>query len=347
MTTLLAIAQQFDVSASQLNPLGNGLINDTFLVSTASEPLVLQRINRRVFKNPERIAANLTALDQHLLQKNAELSKLQLPKIIGTLSGEAYFIDTQGDFWRALSYVGNSESLEALRDLNDAQQAGFALAHFHRLLSDLPVATLHDTLPGFHITPEYLRQYRQVSAHSSIAADHFCQTFIEQNQAFADDLEAAQQKGLLQLRVTHGDPKLNNFLFDQDSREIISLVDLDTVKPGLVHYDIGDALRSCCHNDDDRFDMTVCTAWLSAYLAEAKAFFTEADFAYLFAAIRLIPFELGLRFYSDYLDGNRYFKTEFPEQNLQRAQAQFRLCADIIGKEPAIRNLVEQLKQHG
>ena len=147
------------------------------------------------------------------------------------------------------------------------------------------------------------------------------------------------------LRIIHGDPKLNNFLFDKRGQEVVGIIDLDTVKPGLVHYDIGDCLRSCCHIlETDEFDLAVCAALLESYLAEAGTFFSEHDYRYLYPAIRLIPFELGLRFYTDYLEGNRYFKVAEPEQNLQRAAQQFRLCESIIARESAIQSLIDQLK---
>jgi len=176
--------------------------------------------------------------------------------------------------------------------------------------------------------------------------DPFCAEFIARFQSIADDLEAAVQQGLLTLRVIHGDPKLNNFLFDKHSKRIVSLIDLDTVKPGLVHYDIGDCVRSCCHiSEPALFDLDVCAALLKSYLNEAGAFFTEHDYHYLYLAIRLIPFELGLRFYTDYLQGNQYFKVTEPEQNLRRAIGQFRLCENIMAQEPAIKNLISQLKK--
>ncbi|MDD5268702.1 MAG: phosphotransferase, partial [Methylococcales bacterium] len=153
------------------------------------------------------------------------------------------------------------------------------------------------------------------------------------------------RQGLLSLRVIHGDPKLNNFLFDKKSKKIVSIIDLDTVKPGLVHYDIGDCLRSCCHRlETNVFDLDTCAVILKFYLSEAGAFFSESDYHYLYAAIQLIPFELGLRFYTDYLEGNRYFKVTGADQNLQRAADQFHLCESIFQQESAIKTLIEQLR---
>lgn len=339
----LGIARQFDTSAKHISSLGNGLINDTYLVKTASQAFVLQRINTSVFHNPEQIMTNLVTLSQHISQKNHQEVRLQLPKILTTITDTVLCIDEQGDSWRALSFIPNSESLENVRTLADVCQAGCALGHFHRLLSDLEPSALHDTLPGFHITPGYLQQYREVSTQTAVPQDRFCSEFITRFQHRADDLEVAKQQGLLNLRVIHGDPKLNNFLFDVNSLQVISLIDLDTVKPGLVHYDVGDCVRSCCHNAvTGEFDLKRCAALLTGYLSEAGAFFTEHDYQYLYQAIRLIPFELGLRFYTDYLQGNLYFKVTEPQQNLHRAAEQFRLCTSILAQEHALKRLIAE-----
>ncbi|WP_340122299.1 aminoglycoside phosphotransferase family protein [Methylobacter svalbardensis] len=345
MNTLLPVAKQFASTVTEITPLGNGLINDTYLVATPSVPFVLQRINRTVFAAPEQIMANLITLNRHIAQKTGTSVKLQIPEILKPLDNRTFYQDQNGDCWRALSFISDSESVETIGTISDAEQAGFALGHFHRLVSDLDPVLLHDTLPGFHITPQYLKHYHQVLPLSDQPKNRYCAEFITRLQPIADDLEAAKQQGLLSLRVIHGDPKLNNFLFDKHSKKVISIIDLDTVKPGLVHYDIGDCLRSCCYSADPvGFDLAICAALLKSYLSEAGAFFTEHDYHYLYPAIRLIPFELGLRFYTDYLQGNRYFKVAEPEQNLQRAAGQFRLCESIIAQEPAIKRLVSQLQ---
>jgi len=346
MNTLLPTAKQFANVVTEITPLGNGLINDTYLVTTPSSPFVLQRINRTVFPAPEQIMANLTTLNQHIAQKPSESVRLQIPEILTTLDNKALYQDENSDCWRALSFIANTESLETIGSVGDAEQVGLALGHFHRLTSDLSPSLLHDTLPGFHITPGYLKHYHQARQQPSTPEDRYCADFIARFQPIADDLESARQQGLLSLRVIHGDPKLNNFLFDKHGKKIVSLIDLDTVKPGLVHYDIGDCVRSCCHTFEPAvFDPDICAALLKSYLHEAAAFFTEYDYHYLYPAIRLIPFELGIRFYTDYLQGNRYFKVTEPEQNLRRAIGQFRLCESIMAQEPAIKNLITQLKK--
>jgi Ser/Thr protein kinase RdoA (MazF antagonist) len=349
MNALFPIANQFAETVKQIAPLGNGLINDTYLVTTEASLFVLQRINREVFPEPEQITANLIRLNQHIEQKISGSAKLQIPEIIKTTTNKNFYQDEDGYYWRALSFIAGTESLEAIANISQAEQAGFALGHFHRLVSDLNPKTLHDTLPGFHITPAYLNRYNQLvnlqKTPPSSTESRYCADFIARFRYLASNLENAKQQGLLSMRIIHGDPKLNNFLFDKHSKNIISIIDLDTVKPGLVHYDIGDCLRSCCHNlETDEFNLDICAAILKSYLIEAGAFFTASDYRYLYPAIRLIPFELGIRFYTDYLEDNRYFKADSPEQNLQRAASQFRLCESIINQESTIKNLLERLK---
>lgn len=345
MPDLLTIAQHFDTSAREITPLGQGLINDTYKVSGTDVSFVLQRINRHVFPQPEQIMVNLALIFQHLQQKEHSQISLQIPSILACRTGDWLYQDQQQNYWRALSFIEQSESLESIRTLSDAEQIGFALGHFHALLSDVNPTLLHDTLPGFHIAPDYLKQYHCIRQRSLVKTNQYCTDFIDRHQGIIDSLESAKQQGLLRLRVIHGDPKLNNFLFHQTTHRIISLIDLDTVKPGLVHYDIGDCLRSCCHNVGQQvFNLDIANAILKNYLAETASFFTEYDYHYLYSAIRLIPFELALRFYTDYLDGNQYFKTSEPEQNLLRAIEQFQLCEAIIAKEKAITKLIAQMQ---
>ena len=164
-------------------------------------------------------------------------------------------------------------------------------------------------------------------------------------------LETAKNEGKLATRPIHGDTKLNNFLFDVNSGRAVSLIDLDTVQPGLIHYDIGDCLRSSANAAGEspkdvapvRFDLDICRAILKRYLAETRSFLTQNDYHYLYDAVRLIPFELGLRFVTDHLEGDRYFKTDWPGQNLHRAMVQFELTASIEMAKEGIKTLIANI----
>jgi len=226
---------------------------------------------------------------------------------------------------------------------------------FHNLLSDLPPERLADTLKGFHITPCYLRHYDEVLAkHSGSRSTevNYCLQFVEKRSGPAHVLENAKAQGRLLLRPIHGDPKVNNIMMDIITGQAISIVDLDTVKPGLVHYDIGDCLRSGCNPmgeeteklEEVRFDLDLCQAILKGYLSMARAFLTADDFDYLYDSIRLIAFELGLRFFTDYLQGDVYFRVRRPGHNLARALVQFRLTESIESQATAIRSIIRDLR---
>lgn len=335
---------------TSVSPLGAGLINDTYAVTThKSTRFVLQRINPDVFPQPLGIIDNLQRLAHHLAGKPAAAVKLCIPNLLDANDGRPYVVDSTGAIWRAMPLIEPSLTLASLTSLDQAREVGFALGHFHRLLSDMMMDGLHDTLPGFHVTPTYLANYQTLSAAmpSRVNDDEdyrACRVFIEGHADRVHSLETAKALGVLLARVVHGDPKLNNVLFDAEGRKAVSLIDLDTVKPGLVHYDIGDCVRSCCHiRERNVFDFDICRAVLSAYRREAGDTLAASDWDYVYAAIWLIPFELGLRFFNDYLAGNRYFKTASPKQNLLRARALFALCDDIGRQQADIERLIGQL----
>ena len=344
------LAQQFsELPITAITPLGQGLINDTYLVRNTGAGFVLQRINNRVFPQPQLIMANLQRLSQHIRQLPAATVCLRIPGIIPCLNQQPFYQDDTGQFWRALELIQPAESRQCLSRQTEAAQIGYALAHFHKLCCELPSTQLYDTLPGFHITPTYYRDYQQLlNQPLSVPVDaEFtqCRQFIENFADKIDSLENAKQSGQLTERVIHGDPKLNNFLFHPDSDQIVSLIDLDTVKPGLIHYDIGDCIRSCCHiRQGNRFNLALCRTILQSYLQEAGPFFSAADYAYLYSAIQLIPFELGLRFFSDYLAGNRYFKITDPRENLRKATDLFSLCTDITHLEAELKNMLTAIQ---
>jgi len=217
---------------------------------------------------------------------------------------------------------------------------------------------LHDTLPGFHNIELYLSKYDQVLSPEFHGepneSENFCRQFVEDRRSWAPVVENGRKHNKLQIRIIHGDPKINNVMVDSLTGKAVSIIDLDTIKPGLLLYDLGDCLRSCCNisgeepDDFDAvwFDLGRCEALLSGYMGEAHGCFTAQDFDFFFDAIRLIPFELGLRFYTDYLEGNLYFKSSYSTQNLDRAVVQFRLVASIEQQEDKIRALVEKYRSN-
>jgi Ser/Thr protein kinase RdoA (MazF antagonist) len=356
---LRAAAAQFFAAGEirEVRAYGAGRVNDTFLVTGGqgeSGRFLLQRLSPEVFARPDWVMENLRVVGDHVRKKMAgeRGGGFELARIRQTLDGRDYYRDSGGACWRVFSFIENSRTFDTVQGPAQAAEAGRILGQFHRLLQDLDPALLHDTLPGFHVTPRYLEQYdRAAAGRGKGTADiRFCHEFIGRRRESAHILENARQRGELRLRPIHGDPKLGNILFDAQSGRAVSLIDLDTVKPGLIQYDIGDCLRSCCNTGGEEagpehvaFDTGLCRHILRGYLAEAASFLTPHDCRYFQAAARLIAFELGLRFFTDYLAGSIYFKTVVPEQNLHRALVQFALTESIERQEEEISAIVREL----
>ncbi|MEB3303098.1 MAG: aminoglycoside phosphotransferase family protein, partial [Cyanobacteriota bacterium] len=307
----IAAAFARDGTVEALRPLGNGNINTTYLVEgEALEPFVLQRLNTAVFPQPQLVMGNLLAIGTHVggrLQREGLTAgdhRWVLPRVLRSVSGEPW-LEEGGEFWRAISFVPHTTSLDALETPGQAREVGYGLGRFHELLHDLPSERLADTLEGFHITPAYLAHYHAIGDTTEGAGrgtggdgerEAWAHRFVAQREGWAGVLEGAKASGELPLRPIHGDPKVNNVLLDVHSGRAVALVDLDTVKPGLVHYDIGDCLRSGCNPlgeettalDKVSFDLTLCEALLEGYGAVAHQFLRAADHRYLYDAIRLL-----------------------------------------------------------
>jgi len=362
---LLTVAKQFTPPGEILDirEYGHGNVNDTFLVtldSPGERHFILQRLNPRVFPRPELVMGNLCTMSEHVrrrlgLAPPSPGRRWEVPRVLLSRDGQDHFLDLGGSFWRALSFIDAAETFDSIKDTEHAREVGYALGMFHNLLSDLVSDRLADTLPGFHITPGYLVHFDEVLAKYGAPQSpevHYGLRFIGERLAFAPVLENARAQGKLSLRPIHGDPKVNNVMVDITTGQAVGMVDLDTVKPGLVHYDIGDCLRSGCNplgeETEDwetvRFEPELCRAMLQGYLPLAQDFLTETDYAYLYDAIRLIAFELGLRFFTDYLAGNVYFKARRPEHNLVRALVQFKLTESLESQAAAIRAIIRDLR---
>lgn len=345
---------------------GRGNIHATFLVKLKgpAEAFILQRVNTGVFREPELIMHNLRILNDHVRQGRPELLNIlapewQMMRIVPGKDGRDFFVDPEGGFWRAFAFIRGAHPLEEIAGPGDAGEAGRALGIFHRLTADLDPGLLHDTLPGFHDMAAYLSRYDEVLSvgrgTDPSGTGEFCREFIAARRNWAPVLENGRKLGKLHVRVIHGDPKINNILVDDSTGRAVSIIDLDTVKPGLLLYDIGDCLRSSCNlmgEDTEnpttvRFDLERCRAVLRAYMAVAGAYLSPGDFDLLYDALRLIPLELGLRFYTDYLEGNPYFRIEYPVHNLDRAMVQFRLVESIEEQEESIRTLIEKYRLAG
>ncbi len=359
-------AKAFDVPGRlvTVEPLGSGNVNDTFCAvfrTTFDEHrFVLQRINHAVFKSPETVMANMRAVTEHAHRRIEaaadEADRIwQLPRIIPARDGRDLFEAPDGSYWRGLSLIASAKSHDRVHSPEHAFEAGRVLGHFHHLIADFPVANLADTLPGFHVTPDYLRAFDEIRATpggerllTASAESQRIARFIEDRRSFVPVLENAAASRELSIRPIHGDPKITNIMIDDVTGRGTAIIDLDTVKPGLIHYDVGDAARSACNPageetqdlDEVYFDLDLFDALMRGYLREASGFLSPTDHRFLYDAVRLIAFELGLRFYTDYLAGNRYFKVRHELQNLHRARVQMKLCESIEARESQIRQIL-------
>ena len=368
---LSVLVNRFNVKGRlvALQPFGNGNINDTFLAifrNTFTETqVILQRVNRNVFPEPEVIMGNMHEITKHCHEKLEADAKAgtddrvwQMPRIIKAKDSKDFVTDDKGGVWRLITRILSAHAYDTAQSPEHALECGAALGHFHYLISDMSPKAISDPLPGFHVTSGYLKQYdatlRKKGARELLGASMEAKRlsrFVEERRDLALCLEKAQKRGELRKRMFHGDPKVNNIMIDDVTGKGTAMIDLDTVSPGLVHVDFGDALRSICNPAGEEetnlakvvFDEDLATAVCKGYMREAGAFLTDADRAYLYDSIRLLPFELGLRFFQDYLNGNVYFKTTQPEQNLNRARVQVRLCESVEARERSIRNVLKKL----
>jgi len=340
---------------------GRGIIHDTYLVRSddPANNFILQRINTGVFPRPEMIMHNMRILSDHVGNWQKHVSDRFAPdwkmvRIIRTSEGQDLYIDPAGGCWRALDFIRDASPLEEIISLKNVREAGRALGLFHHFTDNIDPGSLHDTLPGFHNIGSYLSRYDRVLSAGRqtgpAGEKKYCRDFIAARRSWAPVLENGRKNGRLRVRVIHGDPKINNIMVDVKTGRAVSIIDLDTVKPGLLLYDLGDCLRSCCNvsgeNADPaavRFDPERCAAVLGGYTSAARDCLTDGDIAFLYDAIRLIPFELGLRFYTDYLEGSPYFRIRYATQNLDRAIVQFKLVESIEAQEEGIRAVIEKL----
>ncbi len=361
-TALALVAKQFkpDIPMRAIESYGSGNINSTYLVTLDRQPpFILQRLNTQVFCQPELVMDNICILSNHVRQKLNQSNiyrdrRWQIPQVLFTTQQQNHYVAEDGSFWRAMTFIDNSQSFDTIQDSKHGQEIGYGLGMFHRSIDELPATQLSDTLKGFHITPNYLEHYHDVitaKAIESSAEVDYCLKFVSDRPELPHILENAKASGELKLRTIHGDPKINNIMIDCSTEKAVAMIDLDTVKPGLIHYDIGDCLRSGCnilgeeteHWEQVRFEPELARSILKGYLEIARDFLTENDYNYIYASIRLLSFELGLRFFTDYLEGNTYFNVKHPKHNLARALVQFKLTQSIEEQQTAIEQTINDL----
>jgi hypothetical protein len=352
------VASQFQIYGEFINagPYGSGHINDTYcaVFNQGGTPVryILQRINHHVFKTPVALMENVERVTTHISKKVAghpDFSRCELT-LIPARNGRAWHSDEGGNYWRTYIFVENARTYDAVESPQQAFQAARAFGRFQKLLADLPAPRLHDTIPGFHHTPQ-----RFAKLESAIAADPANRALLAKPEIeFALNRKAMTGVLLaagLPERVTHNDTKLNNVMLDDKTGEGICVIDLDTVMPGLAPYDFGDIVRTSTSpaKEDERdlskvqMQFPMFEALARGYLATAAEFLTKAERQLLVFSGKLITFEIGIRFLTDNLEGDTYFKVHREGHNLDRCRTQFKLVESIEQQEGAMNKLVEKL----
>ena len=357
-----AILNQFNCEGELLSfkEFGSGHINRTFLASYSSgKRYVLQQVNTTVFKNANALMRNVFAVTDYLREKIAAAggeAERETLHFIPTKSGETYFRTPNGDCYRLYIFVENSVSYDAAATPEQFAKSGAAFGKFQKMLADFSADSLAETIAHFHDTPwryenEFLPAVKGASAELLAECDADI-AFVKERAASMNRITDGLAAGTIPVRVTHNDTKLNNVLFDETTGKSLAVIDLDTVMPGSALYDFGDSIRYGAANAaEDERDLAKVTLDLAYFEAYAAAFLQEAGDSLRPTEIELLPYaawlitlECGMRFLTDYLNGNIYFtKIDYPRHNLDRARNQFALVRDMETKMPAMQAIVQSL----
>ena len=356
------IVESFDIKGEfySAGTFGNGHINDTRYVETkdaeGTHSYVLQRINKNVFKNPERLMDNYVAVTDYLRR---EISKAggdperETLAVIRALDGKSYHVDKRGEYWRLLTFIEGSMSYDKVERVEQFYDSARAFGNFQYLLRNYPADTLYETIPNFHNTPDRFDKFMAAVERDS---EKRCAEvkeeieFVKARREFAGTLERAHEEGRLPLRVTHNDTKLNNILFDKKSGKPICVVDLDTIMPGYSVNDFGDSIRfgatTALEDETDlskvNFDLTLYEEYVRGFIEGAKGGLTEGELELLPIGAIMMTYECGMRFLTDYISGDTYFKITSEKHNLDRARNQFKLVRDMEENLDKMREIVKK-----
>lgn len=338
----------------------SGHINDTYKVSFLFEGVerfyILQRVNTYVFKTPENIMKNISAVTQHIRAKIKATGRTAKRNVLHYLyaeDGHSYYIDNENGFWRGYRFIEGSVSYDSSDNLTVLEQTGRAFGEFQMHLSDFDADSLLETIPDFHNTPKRLDTLfaHANQVRSGLVAEVAKEmAFFYDRVAMAGELLNLHHKGEIPLRATHNDTKCNNVLFDENTDEALTVIDLDTVMPGLVMWDFGDAVRFAANTAvEDEPDLSLVSLDMERYEAFAKGFMsacgsilTKAEIDHMALGALVITMELAARFLDDYLSGDKYFKIDYPGHNLIRARCQIALVEDMEKKFDLMNEIVHK-----
>ncbi|UJF18493.1 phosphotransferase [Vibrio sp. SS-MA-C1-2] len=347
MKNLVHTAKQFlpDSDILSIEPFGTGHINDTFqvMIKDESDSFILQRINHHIFPNVPKLMDNIGKVTNHLRNKFHHLPNKDPKKntltFIPCLTDALYYQDVHGDYWRMMETISPATSYDKVDTQAQAFQAAVGIGEFQALLSDFNGDALYEVIPDFHNMTTRLNTFYQVIEKNPVNRVELAKEmieFVELRAELMQTLVHLGDKNQLPIRVTHNDTKINNVLLDQEDNALC-VIDLDTVMPGFVHYDFGDAIRTSTNTgaeddsnlDNVEMDIDLFRAYTEGFLSQTVEILTPIEIEYLPLSAKIMTFIIGLRFLTDYLDGDNYFKVHHEHHNLQRAKAQFKLVQSM------------------
>jgi aminoglycoside phosphotransferase (APT) family kinase protein len=358
-----AVSARFQIYGdfAEAAPYGSGHINDTYAAvyrqSGAPVRYIHQRINERVFHDPIRLMENVARVTAHARLKLAQNGDADATRralsLVPSRDGEPYVVDDLGNVWRTYLFIEGARTYDVIETREQAYAAALAFGAYQHLLADLPGGRLHETIPGFHDTRsrfDALQRAVAADTHNRALEAREEIAFVQARERDVDHLLARLERGELPERVTHNDTKLNNVMIDNETREGLCVIDLDTTMPGLAPYDFGDLVRTATSaSAEDERDLSLVQvrlemfeALVDGYLSRAAAFLTPAERSELAFAGTLITLETGIRFLTDHLQGDTYFKVKRPGHNLDRARAQFALVRSLEARMDEMAGYVER-----
>ncbi|MGI6696446.1 MAG: phosphotransferase enzyme family protein [Christensenellales bacterium] len=345
------------VDASEVR---SGNVNCTYVLNYRDGELnrsyTLQKLNTYVFKNPRGVMSNIAAITDHLrrgISPEEGDAQRQALEVIRTHDNDVMLQDGEGGIWRAYAYIEDALALDMVENLSQMEEVGHAFGRFQRLLADFPADRLFVTIPDFHHSTKrfyaFVRAVDKDKAGRVAELEDEIEFFFERRRMLGEIVKLLDQ-GVLPLRVTHNDTKSNNVLLDQKTGKALCVIDLDTVMPGSSLYDYGDGVRfgaSDAREDEPdvsrvSLNMDKARAFTRGFVQETAGFLSDEELSRLPLGIKVITAELAMRFLTDYLDGDPYFKVDYPEHNLVRARAQMALLKDIERKEEALYRMVRE-----
>ncbi len=359
---IIEVCETFEIAGEyhSFEIINSGHINSTYLVryhrDGEEKKYILQRINTYVFKDPIAVMENISSVTEFIRAKIKErqaTAKRNVLHYSTTKDGEYYTSTADGGFWRCYRYIDESVCFDHADSLQVVEESGVAFGEFQLYLADYPVKDLNIVIPHFHNTVLRYGAFREAIEEDVMGRRKEVLADIEGYMAVEDiatKLYKLQKAGVLPLRVTHNDTKTSNVLFDENTLKHLSVIDLDTVMPGLVAFDFGDAIRvAASTSGEDEKDLSKVALDLERYEAFARGFvttvkdaLTEDEKRTLALGAVAMTAECGMRFLTDYLNGDKYFRVHYPDQNLVRARCQLKLAQDMIEKLDRMQAIVDE-----